>query len=55
MNEEKDSQDVGYNATGPVGRQCADCKNYQSQDADYGDCFGHKVMTSGSCNYFIKK
>ena len=54
-NQEKNSQEVGYNVAGPVGRQCADCKNYQPQGADYGDCLGHRVMAGGSCNYFAKK
>ena len=54
-NEEKTSQEVSYNPAGPAGRQCLDCKNYQPQGDDYGDCLGHKVSAGGSCNYFIEK
>lgn len=55
MDEERTSQEVGYSTAGPADKQCANCKNYKSQDADYGDCFGHKVVATGSCNYFTQR
>jgi len=55
MGEVKTSQDVGYTTNGESGKQCKDCKHLQAIDDNYGNCFGHRVATSGSCNNFTAK
>jgi hypothetical protein len=49
--------DVKYTTDGPVGKTCTDCANYKPKPGKpgLGDCFGHEVISKGSCNYFQKK
>ena len=48
------ADDVGYVVSGPPGKQCADCKNYEpsEQDPAVGKCAGFDVQATASCNYF---
>jgi len=55
MNDNKTSQEVGYNINGPIGKQCRDCLNYQPSTDSEGECSGHKVVALASCNYFTAK
>ncbi|MFH1427015.1 MAG: hypothetical protein ABIG60_00585 [Patescibacteria group bacterium] len=55
MPDLKSSQDVGYSVSGEEGKQCQNCKYYQMINGYEGNCFGHKVLASGSCNQFLVK
>ncbi|MBL7200808.1 MAG: hypothetical protein ISS56_11710 [Anaerolineae bacterium] len=48
------ADDVGYVNTGPQGKQCVDCKNYEPSEEDpaVGKCAGFDVQATASCNYF---
>jgi hypothetical protein len=48
------TDDVGYVDSGPAGKTCSDCKNYEPDAANpsVGKCMGHDVTASASCNYF---
>jgi len=55
MPDVKTSQDVGYTPLGELGKQCKDCTNYVAADECCGNCFGHNVQATGSCNLFQAK
>lgn len=55
MTEAKTSQEVNYTANGELGKQCKDCINYVPTDETSGNCMGHNVSVSGSCNFFKAK
>ncbi len=47
--------DVKYTVQGEKGKTCAECQHFQADGAGKGKCFGHEVVTQGSCNLFEKK
>ena len=50
--------DVNYQSIAPDPvKSCASCKHYQANDGDEdkGECFGHKVASKATCNYFEAK
>jgi hypothetical protein len=47
--------EVKYVVQGEPGKTCADCKNFKDTGNGKGDCYGHEVLTAGSCNLFEKK
>ena len=44
--------DVNYIVKGEPGKTCADCKLYEDKGNGTGDCYGHEVLSEGSCNLF---
>ena len=50
------TNDVNYK---PVAddpeKSCINCKNFQPKGEEMGECFGHKVSTKGTCNYYQPK
>lgn len=49
--------EVKYTPQGESGKTCADCKFYtpKPDNPEKGDCFGHEVEATGSCNMFQPK
>ncbi len=47
--------DVKYVTQGEKGKTCADCKFFKSKGNGMGECYGHEVLASGSCNIFVPK
>jgi hypothetical protein len=45
--------EVKYETEGPSGRQCRDCKFFETaEDSTKGKCFGNDVLAQGTCNMF---
>jgi len=46
--------EVKYEAQGPDGGQCQDCKFFEasSDEPSKGKCFGKEVIAQGTCNMF---
>lgn len=51
------TQDVNYQQPAPdPEKSCGNCKNFKPEpEGGQGDCFGHKVSTNGTCNFFEVK
>lgn len=48
--------DIKYTPEGPRGKTCAECINFKAkEDPSKGTCYGHEVISKGSCNFFKKK
>lgn len=47
-------EDVKYDVNGQPGKQCKDCSEFtaHADDAAKGDCHGHEVVATGTCNFF---
>lgn len=46
---------VKYISKGKKEKQCKDCKYFKPKGKSKGLCFGHEVLSIGSCNFFKKK
>lgn len=49
-----DEVKVKYEVNGEAGKQCKDCSMFKthSDNLAKGDCQGHEVSVTGSCNLF---
>lgn len=36
-------------------KSCRQCKHFKAEGEEMGDCFGHKVLAKGTCNFFEPK
>lgn len=50
------SKKVDYKPISPDPKKsCLNCKHFNPTDGGMGECFGHKVAETGTCNYFEQK
>lgn len=50
--------EVNYQPVAPdPGRSCKNCKHFKpgSENGNAGECFGHEVHATGTCNFFTPK
>lgn len=51
-------QDVNYQPVAPdATKSCSSCSNFKlnQEKPGMGDCFGHEVVATGTCNFFAPK
>jgi len=48
--------EVNYVPSSPdPEKACTKCQNFTPTTEGEGNCFGHKVLASGTCNFFTAK